>query len=70
MAKINATPDLASIHIYMLFLGFTPDQVSEYMNSDLVDYIIKGLESDIFTDDEPSNIPKLVSEYKQLTRRS
>lgn len=66
MAKINATPDLASIHIYMLFLGFTPDQVSEYMNSDLVDYIIKGLESDIFTDDEPSNIPKLVNEYKQL----
>ena len=66
MAKINATPELASIHMYMLFLGFTPIQISEYMNSDLVDYVVKQSETDIFNNEEVKPVQSIISEFVQI----
>lgn len=52
MAKINATVELASMHIYMLTLGFTPDQISEIMTCDVIENILKRLETNIFFNKE------------------
>jgi hypothetical protein len=45
MAKINAINDLASMHLYLLIMGFTAKEVSAYMNSDIAQYIVKRLNS-------------------------
>lgn len=69
MAKINATADLASMHIYMLALGFTPNQIAEIMTIDVVDDIIEKLEINIFFDNESPKINvilgKLATEYSE-----
>ena len=48
MAKINANVELASMHIYLLILGFTPNQIAEIMTSDVVEELIEGLEVNLF----------------------
>lgn len=68
MAKVNASTELASMHVYLLTLGFTPDQVAEIMTDSVVEDIIEKLETNIFFD---ANIPRvniimgtLAKEYK------
>lgn len=48
MAKVNANAELASMHIYLLILGFTPAQVVEIMTQPLVERIVEQLETNIF----------------------
>ena len=64
MAKINATPDLASVHMYMMFLGFDIDQISEYMNKPLVVHILKELETNIFdSESKVKFVPQIIGNY-------
>ena len=68
MAKINATVELASMHIYMLTLGFTPDQISEIMTCDVIENILKRLETNIFFNkNKPSVNVILANIHKEQT---
>ena len=63
MAKINAVVDLAAMHIYMLTLGYSPNEISTYMNSDLAKFVAEGLESNLFSLEKKKQVKDLVSEY-------
>lgn len=63
MAKINAVVDLAAMHIYMLSLGFSAEDVSVYMNGDLPKYVAKNMETNLFEGSERPNVNKLVDEF-------
>lgn len=69
MAKINANVELASMHIYLLILGFTPNQIANIMTSDVVEEIIEGLEVNIFFSDHTPKvnmiIGTLIDKYKK-----
>lgn len=39
MAKINAVVDLASMHLYLITLGYSMEDVAVYMNSDLAKFV-------------------------------
>ena len=43
MAQVNATEELASMHIYLMILGFNANQVVEIMTSDTMKAVIKQL---------------------------
>lgn len=63
MAKINAIENLAGMHMYMLSLGFTAEQVSIFMNSDLANYIVKNISVNIFDSTQESLVTNLIAEY-------
>ncbi|MGV8961973.1 MAG: hypothetical protein ACOH2V_01150 [Candidatus Saccharimonadaceae bacterium] len=70
MAKINAIEKLASMHLYLMIMGFTSEEVATYMNSDLASYVVESLGSiNIYDTDEGNvkeqSIPNIVSEYKK-----
>ena len=54
MAKVNATVELASMHIYLMILGLTPEEISEIMTSPVIDEVIKRLEKNIFYNNKRS----------------
>ena len=47
MAKINAVVDLAGMHMYLVALGYSMDDVAIYMNSDLARNIAKDISGNI-----------------------
>jgi uncharacterized membrane protein len=61
MAKINASVELASMHLYMLSLGITPDQVVEFMSSKIGNTIVKRLEKNQFIDSTPNYVNSILS---------
>lgn len=63
MAKINAVVGIASMHLYMMALGFTASQISLYMNSDLAKYVANNLEQNIFKGGKSPNVIDLVDTY-------
>ena len=63
MAKINAIAELAGMHLYMLSLGISMNDVAKYMNSDLVKYLLKNLAQNSFRSTDKLFIPQLVSNY-------
>lgn len=62
MAKVNASAELASMHIYMMILGFTPDEIVDMMTSNFAQSIIDKLSTDIFTDTEVSFPGKIIGD--------
>jgi hypothetical protein len=64
MAKINAVVDLASMHLYLLSLGYTADEISTYMNSDLVKFISNNIETNLFLTSDNNNVYDLVKQYR------
>lgn len=68
MAKVNANVELASMHIYLLILGFTPNQVAEIMTQPIIDEVIEGLEVNMFFDNSSPKVNiilgNLASKYK------
>jgi hypothetical protein len=68
MAKINASVELASMHIYLMILGFTPAQVAEIMTSTVMDDVIERLEVNAFFVKKQPSVAvifnKLIAEYK------
>lgn len=54
MDKINATTQLASMHVYMTIMGFELSDIVEIMTSDVMSEVVAELESNIYE----SNITK------------
>lgn len=68
MAKINAIENLASMHLYLMTMGFTSEEVSLYMNSDLATFIVASINKSNIYDDYDENaksmsVPNLISQY-------
>ena len=54
MAKINASVDLAPMHLYMITLGYSKEDIADFMTSSIAERVLDGLESNIFyTSDTP-----------------
>lgn len=48
MAKINATPDLASVHVYLAIIGMDINDIVEIMTSPAVDEVVKARENNTY----------------------
>ena len=60
MAKINASTKLASMHAYMMALGFTLDQIVEFMTSETSSLIINESTDNIYYDESPKSITGVI----------
>lgn len=65
MAKINASVELASMHAYMVTMGFNLDDIVEFMTSDAAQLIINSSQDNIYKDDYPKNILKEIQKLKK-----
>lgn len=65
MAKINASVELASMHIYLMTLGFTPNQIAEIMTSDVIDDVLSKLETNIFFDTKTKKVGMIFEELAE-----
>ena len=72
LAKLNAGLELASMHIYLTILGFTPKMVAEYMTGTAVTNLVNSLKYNFFTDIKTSvddlvvnsNNPQFIEIYR------
>ena len=60
MAKVNASVELASMHIYLMILGFTPEEIVDIMTSNVAQKVIEELQDDIFKKDTTNIVPIIV----------
>lgn len=68
MAKINAIEDLTSIHLYLMALGFTSEEVALYMNLDLPTWLVKQInKTNALEGVEKPLIQSLAEKYKQIS---
>jgi hypothetical protein len=67
MAKLNASKQLASMHLYMMTLGIEKLDIALFMNSKIALHISKELESNLFIDDEKTSnfVNSIISRYKK-----
>ena len=65
MAKVNASVELASMHIYLMILGFTPTEMVDIMTSPVVEDVISKMKDDIFTKNSTSIVPFVITDLKQ-----
>lgn len=65
MAKVNASVELASMHVYLMILGFTEEQIVEIMTSEVVEDIVDKLETNVFFAKSP---PKLATIFADLRK--
>jgi len=65
MAKINATVELASMHMYLISLGYSMNDVSTYMNSPLGKYVAKYATGNVFESHKDVFIPTIIDAYKK-----
>lgn len=65
MAKVNATVELASMHIYLMTLGFTPKEIVRIMTSDVIKDITDKLESNIFFTDKVSKVANIFEKLEK-----
>ena len=73
MAKLNANTDLAAMHIYLMMLGFTPEQLVEIMTSDIIEELVEKLEVNMFYEDSKNPemiLGKMLSNEKDPLRRA
>lgn len=68
MAKINANSQLASMHVHMMILGFTLDQIVEIMTSDVMNEVVSKLESNIYESEPYKSVDtafeNMIKEYE------
>lgn len=64
MAKINAVVDLASMHLYLISLGYSMEDIAIYMNSDLGRFVAKNISGNIFTSTKIITVANLANQYK------
>ena len=65
MAKVNANVELASMHIYLMTMGFTYDEISDIMTCDTVSEIIDNLEKNIFYTDKTAKVPVILNQLEK-----
>jgi hypothetical protein len=66
MAKINGITDLLGVHLYMVSLGISIDEVVKYMNSPIAQYLIKGLNTNYFKDPRKLYVNELLVSYETV----
>ncbi len=64
MAKVNASPKLAGMHAYMIALGFTPDQITEFMTSKTASKIVLRSTDNIYDNELSNSVTKVIRELK------
>ena len=63
MAQVNATEELASMHIYLMILGFNANQVVEIMTSDTMKAVIQQLNVNMLQpDSKKSMVSRILSD--------
>lgn len=65
MGKINASLELASVHIYLMILGLSAKQIVEIMTSPVVEEIVNTMSDDIFETNYKSNVTTTISNLKK-----
>lgn len=65
MAKVNANVELASMHLYMLSLGMTPNQIAIFMNSKVGNAVVDALDVNLFKSAEVVLVPTVLSNLKK-----
>ena len=68
MAKVNASPDLASMHIYLMILGFTKEEIVELMTSDVIEDIVAKLDTNIFFTDSLPRVDAILRNLKTTNK--
>lgn len=65
MAKVNASAELASMHIYLMILGLTPTNIVNIMTSPIVEEVVNNMKDDIFTSDSVKLVPTIISNLRK-----
>ena len=65
MAKLNASVELASMHIYLMVLGLTPKEIVNIMTSPIVSEVVNLLNDDIFVNEDSPSVFKAISALKK-----
>jgi len=65
MAKVNASVELAAMHIYLMTLGFEPEEIVDIMTSEIVEDVLKNLKDDIFTKNNVNIVPVILQKLKK-----
>lgn len=65
LAKINAIVELSAMHIYLISLGYSMNDIAIYMNSDLGKYVAKNISGNIFLSADKVYLKTLVENYKK-----
>ena len=66
MAKVNASADLASMHIYLMILGLDIDQVVEIMTSDIMEDIINKMDHNVFSMKRKLSFNTVINELSKI----
>ena len=66
MAKVNASTDLASMHIYLMILGLDIDQVVEIMTSDIMEDIINKMDHNVFSMKRKLSFNTVINELSKI----
>lgn len=64
MDKINAIVELASMHLYLISLGYNMKDISLYMNSNLGKYISENISGNLFKSNKVLTVNMLIDSYK------
>ena len=65
MAKVNASVELASMHIYLAILGLSAKEIVDIMTSPVAELIINKMSDDIFIDNYTKQIPSVISTLRK-----
>ncbi|MDD4624106.1 MAG: hypothetical protein PHX40_01910 [Bacilli bacterium] len=65
MSRINASTKLAGMHVYMMAIGFTTDEIAEFMTSDTASEVILKSVDNIYFDDSPKSILNTIDEIRK-----
>ncbi len=65
MSKINAVVELASMHLYLMSLGYGIKDVALYMNSPIGKYISNNIRGNIFKSSKSVYVDALLTKYLQ-----
>lgn len=69
MAKINASVELSSMHLYMVILGFTPQEIADFMVSDIAERVVNKLDSNIFLTNKSTTVSKILDTISSDLRK-
>jgi len=65
LAKINAVVELSAMHLYLISLGYSMDDIAIYMNSDLGKYVAKEVSGNIFLNPKEQFVQSIVDNYQK-----
>lgn len=63
MAKINAVESLASMHLYLISLGYSIDDIAIYMNSKLAKHVANKISGNLFETSTKTYLDTIIEKY-------